>query len=272
MTSTFGQRFVERTETFGPVCVGIDPHEQLLRDWGLPVSVEGLREFSARCVDAFADAACLVKPQVAFYERFGSAGFAVLEETISALRSRDVLVLSDAKRGDIGSTMAGYATAWLDDSSPLCSDAVTVSPYLGFGSLTPVLEQAERTGRGVIVLGHTSNPEAPEVQKARVGDTTIDQDIVNRVSGWNSRHNGPGNVGVVIGATVAEPPVLDDVAGMILMPGVGAQGGTFADVKRIAGKSVGLVSPNVSRGVLREGPDVQALGEAVTRLRGEFLK
>lgn len=276
---TFGERFLARAEEFGQVCVGMDPHAGILRDWGLEGSVEGLREFSRLCVEAFEDTACVVKPQVAFYEAFGSAGFAVLEDSIRALRSRGVLIVADAKRGDIGSTMAGYAAAWLSDDSPLFSDAVTVSPWLGFGSLEPVLELAESTGGGAIVLAATSNPEAPTVQLSRmldgegtVGEQTLAQHIVDSVAERNARHNGAGNVGVVVGATVKNPPVLDHINGMILMPGVGAQGGTMDDVRRITGKSVGLVSPNVSRGVLKKGPSVASLRDAVGRVTGEMLK
>ena len=136
---------------------------------------------------AFADAAALVKPQVAFYERFGSAGYAVLEETIGDLRSAGCLVVSDAKRGDIGSTMAGYATAWLADGSPLLSDAVTVSPYLGVGALRPALELAEETGRGVFVLAATSNPEAVELQSSTgANGRSLAQVIVDEVAGYNA--------------------------------------------------------------------------------------
>lgn len=276
---TFGERFLARAEKFGQVCVGMDPHASILENWGLEGSVEGLKEFSRLCVEAFEDTACVVKPQVAFYEAFGSAGFAVLEDSIRALRAQGVLIVSDAKRGDIGSTMAGYAHAWLSDDSPLVSDAVTVSPWLGFGSLDPVFELAEATGRGAIVLAATSNPEAPEVQRSRpyrenngVGEYTLAQYVVDNVAERNSRHEGAGNLGVVVGATVDNPPDLRNINGMILMPGVGAQGGTMEDVRRIAGSSVSLVSPNVSRGVLREGPKVSALRDAVRRTTGDMLK
>ncbi|WP_459611726.1 orotidine-5'-phosphate decarboxylase [Corynebacterium urogenitale] len=276
---TFGERFLARAEKLGQVCVGMDPHASILENWGLEGSVEGLKEFSRLCVEAFEDTACVVKPQVAFYEAFGSAGFAVLEDSIRALRAQGVLIVSDAKRGDIGSTMAGYAHAWLSDDSPLVSDAVTVSPWLGFGSLEPVFELAEATGRGAIVLAATSNPEAPEVQRSRpyredngVGEYTLAQYVVDNVGERNSRHEGAGNLGVVVGATVDNPPDLRNINGMILMPGVGAQGGTMEDVRRIAGSSVSLVSPNVSRGVLREGPKVSALRNAVRRTTGDMLK
>ena len=167
----FGNRLVEAGERYGRLCVGIDPHEALLDAWGLSPDVDGLREFSLRCVEAFAGHVALIKPQVAFYERFGSAGFAVLEETLSQLRESDSLVVADAKRGDIGSTMEGYALAWLDDNSPLCCDAVTLTPYLGVGSLTPAIELAGREGRGVFVMSANSNPEAEGFQSQTLSES-----------------------------------------------------------------------------------------------------
>ncbi|QNH96049.1 orotidine-5'-phosphate decarboxylase [Corynebacterium anserum] len=277
--ATFGERFLARAEEFGQVCVGMDPHERIMQSWGLEASVDGLKAFSRICVEAFEDTACVVKPQVAFYESYGSAGFAVLEDSIAALRARGVLVVADAKRGDIGSTMAGYASAWLDDSSPLVSDAVTVSPWLGFGSLEPVFDMAESTGRGAIVLAATSNPEAPGVQLSRtldahgeLGQKTLAQTIVDAVAERNSRHSGPGNLGVVVGATVQQPPALEQVGGMILMPGVGAQGGTMDDVRRITGTAFSLVSPNVSRSVLTRGPNTDDLRKALRATTADMLK
>ncbi|WP_225723440.1 MULTISPECIES: orotidine-5'-phosphate decarboxylase [Corynebacterium] len=274
---TFGQRFLERAERFGPLCVGMDPHAGILEQWSLPNTVEGLRAFSEICVEAFSDRACVVKPQVAFYEAFGSAGFAVLEESIRALREAGVLVIADAKRGDIGTTMAGYAAAWLRPGSPLEVDAVTVSPYLGFDSLHPVFELAEEHGKGAIVLAATSNPEAPSLQAGVVegirGErVSVAQDIVDRASDINRHHERAGNIGVVIGATLTEAPDLSQVNGMILMPGVGAQGGTVQDVKRLTGTSYPLVSPNVSRSVLRTGPDIADLRVAIDTQSAELLK
>lgn len=156
---TFGARLRAAVASRGPVCVGIDPHPELLRAWGFDADAAGLARFSDICVEAFADVA-IVKPQVAFFESHGAAGYSVLERAIAGLRDAGVLVLADAKRGDIGSTMAAYAQAWLGDS-PLSSDAVTASPYLGFGSLSPLLDLAREGDRGVFVLAATSNPEAP---------------------------------------------------------------------------------------------------------------
>ncbi|ETZ89849.1 orotidine 5'-phosphate decarboxylase [Mycobacteroides abscessus MAB_030201_1075] len=134
--------------------MGIDPHPELLRAWGFDADAAGLARFSDICVEAFADVA-IVKPQVAFFESHGAAGYSVLERAIAGLRDAGVLVLADAKRGDIGSTMAAYAQAWLGDS-PLSSDAVTASPYLGFGSLSPCW-----TSRANVIVASLCWPRPP---------------------------------------------------------------------------------------------------------------
>lgn len=262
----FGARLAEAMAARGPLCVGIDPHPQLLDAWGLTVDVEGLTRFTDLCVEAFAGTVALVKPQVAFFEVFGSAGIAVLERAVAALGEADTLVVADAKRGDIGSTMDAYARTWLGDASPLVSDAVTVSPYLGFGALTPALDLAAETGRGVFVLAATSNPEGAQVQRAVVADgRSVAQVMVDEAAGRNAGVPILGSVGVVVGATLTDAPDLGALNGPILMPGVGAQGGTSDDVRRLAGGNLRAVVPNVSRDVLRAGPSVSALRDAVQR-------
>ncbi|MEJ6019639.1 orotidine-5'-phosphate decarboxylase [Corynebacterium sp. H113] len=275
----FGDRLLDTTEQRGRLCVGIDPHPSLLEAWELPVNVDGLKTFTNTCVEAFADTAALVKPQVAFFEAFGSGGFAVLEQALADLSSGGALTLADAKRGDIGSTMAAYAQAWLSDDSPLAADSVTVSPYLGFGSLDPALEMAEATGRGLFVLAATSNPEGASVQTAVVTredgeQRSLSQLIVDSASSVNKRSMAAGaragSVGVVVGATLVESPDLDELSGPILLPGVGAQGAGAEDVNRLVGASARLALPSVSRGILKTGPSVQALREAVARIASEF--
>ena len=223
-------------------------------------------------MDAFAGHVALVKPQVAFYEAFGSDGFAVLETTMAALRSAGTLVVADAKRGDIGSTMAGYAEAWLTPGSPLEADAVTLSPYLGFESLRPALDIAQKFGKGVFVLAATSNPEAATVQGCRTEHgVTISQQIVDACAQENSAYQpAVGSVGVVVGATLATPPDLRKLHGPVLLPGVGAQGATAKDVKRITKDLVGLSFPSVSRGILSVGPKVSTLKKAVDNVVKEI--
>jgi orotidine-5'-phosphate decarboxylase len=262
----FGRRLADAVSQRGPLCPGIDPHPELLRAWGLAVDVDGLSTFCDVCVTAFADFA-VVKPQVAFFEAYGAAGYAVLERTISSLRSAGVLVLADAKRGDIGSTMAAYADAWAGDS-PLAADAVTASPYLGFGSLQPLLDTADAHGRGVFVLAATSNPEGATVQRADAGGQTVAQSIVDAAAAVN-RDAAPelGSVGVVVGATLADPPDVSALGGPVLVPGVGAQGGRPEALGGLGGAQPGQLLPAVSREILRAGPDAAELRATAERFR-----
>lgn len=264
----FGARLASAISARGPLCVGIDPHPELLRAWGLPVSADGLARFCAVCVEAYAGFA-VAKPQVAFFESYGSAGFAVLERTMDELRAQGVLVLADAKRGDIGSTMAAYATAWVADG-PLAADAVTASPYLGFGSLQPLLETAAEHRRGVFVLSATSNPEGASVQQAVAGRRTVAQSVVDDAAAVNrAALPQPGSVGVVIGATLdrGEVPDVSALGGPVLVPGVGAQGGRPQDLAALGGARPGQLLPAVSREVLRAGPDPAAVRAAGERMR-----
>ncbi|MEW5811649.1 MAG: orotidine-5'-phosphate decarboxylase [Actinomycetota bacterium] len=260
----FGDRLSGAMARRGPLCPGIDPHPELLRAWGLSTDADGLARFCDICVAAFADFA-VVKPQVAFFEAYGSAGFAVLERVIAALRSEGVLVLADAKRGDIGSTMAAYAAAWAGDS-PLAADAVTASPYLGFGSLQPLLDTALAHERGVFVLAATSNPEGASVQRADAGGRTVAQSIVDAAAALNAGAYA-GSVGVVVGATLTDPPDVSALGGPVLVPGVGAQGGRPEALAGLGGARPGQLLPAVSREVLRAGPDPAAVRAAAERMR-----
>lgn len=263
MTS-FGVRLAEAVSARGPLCLGIDPHPELLTAWGLGVDADGLRAFSDICVRAY-EGFAIVKPQVAFFETYGAAGYSVLEATISALREAGVLVLADAKRGDIGTTMAAYAAAWTG-SSPLASDAVTASPYLGFESLRPLLDSAATHGSGVFVLAATSNPEGASVQRATVDGRTVAQAIVDAAAAENAA-TGTGSVGVVVGATLSEVPDLSALGGPVLLPGVGAQGGRPDSLAGLGGAAPGTLLPAVSREVLRAGPEVSKVRAAAERLR-----
>jgi len=264
----FGSRLAAAIAARGPLCVGIDPHPELMAAWGLPATADGLARFCGICVEAYAGFA-VVKPQVAFFEAYGSAGFAVLERTTADLQSSGVLVLADAKRGDIGSTMAAYAEAWAGEG-PLAADAVTASPYLGFGSLRPLLDVAAAHGRGVFVLAATSNPEGAGVQRAVIGGRSVAQSIVDAAAAVNrAAAPDPGSVGVVIGATLetGSVPDLRDLAGPVLVPGVGAQGGRPEALSGLGGARAGQLLPAVSREVLRSGPDPSAVRAAGERLR-----
>jgi orotidine-5'-phosphate decarboxylase len=274
----FGSRLSAAFAERGRLCVGIDPHEFLLDDWGLPRSADGVREFGLRVVDAAAGAAGIVKPQVAFFERYGSAGYAALEEVLATARQSGLLVIADAKRGDIGTSVDAYGAAWLTPGAPLEADALTVSPYLGVGALGSTFDLAHAAGKGVFVLAATSNPEASAIQRRGVA-----ADVVAEVAEWNAEHapggqgvgpgGGPqagaiGTVGLVLGATVkladygiplthpAHAP-----ASPVLAPGFGHQGAQLADVRHIFGGLAEATIVSESRSILSAGP--AGIGRAV---------
>jgi orotidine-5'-phosphate decarboxylase len=260
----FGARLLDAMRARGRLCVGVDPHGTLLREWGLGDDVAGLTTFSEICAEAFAGTAAVVKPQSAFFERFGARGIAVLERLVAACRSAGTLVLLDVKRGDIGTTMAAYADAYLNPAAPLAVDAITVSPYVGVGALQPAFDMAAKSDAGVFVLAMTSNPEGADVQRA------LAQGIVDDVAARNAGSDPIGSMGVVVGATVGELGLdLTGLNGPVLVPGVGAQGGTAADVLRLFGARPGVL-PAVSRSLLRAGPDLAALRATAARLNQEL--
>lgn len=267
---SFGSRLGRAMAERGPLCVGIDPHPALLAAWGLNDDAAGLERFSLTVLEAVGSLAAAVKPQVALYERHGSKGMAALERTLAAAADAGVLSIADAKRGDIGSTMAAYADAWLRDGSSLAADSVTLSPYLGFESLRPALDLAAEHGRGVFVLALTSNPEGASVQHVG-GSDSVARRIVEAAAGENQRYGGAlGSVGLVVGATVGTALAdldldLGAVRGPILAPGLGAQGATPADLRKTFGAAYPQVLGTSSRDILKAGPGVQGLQDAATR-------
>jgi orotidine-5'-phosphate decarboxylase len=266
--TTFGQRVHDAVQARGPLCAGLDPHASLLHDWGLDDTVAGLERFALTAAEALAPRVALVKPQSAFYERFGSRGIAVLERVIATCREGGAQVLLDVKRGDIGSTSQAYADAYLDQSSPMAVDAITASPYLGFGSLLPMIDTARKHGAGVFVLCFTSNKEASEVQGARTDDGTVGSVMLDHLRRLNDNAEPLGSFGAVVGATIGGTGVSFEINGPLLAPGYGAQGGTLADLRRIFGPSLRHVLPSTSRDLLRVGPD--GLADAAERLSDEL--
>jgi len=270
----FGERLADVLADAGPLCVGVDPHDWLLDAWGLGRDAAGVREFGLRVVEATAGGAGVVKPQVAFFERFGSGGLAALEEVLAAARAAGLLVVGDAKRGDVGSTMAAYAEAWTSPTSPLRVDALTVSPYLGVGALAGAASAARASGAGLFVLGATSNAEAHDLQSAvtatgpRAG-RTVAAGIVEDVLDDNAAAGETrlGSIGLVLGATVDLADRGVDVSRLtttpVLAPGFGAQGATFADLPRRFGPAARSVLASVSRDLLSAGP--RDLASAVLR-------
>lgn len=262
-----------------PLCVGIDPHAGELAAWGLPDTAAGAREFSLRLLEAVtASGECgVLKPQVALFERFGAAGYAVLEEVLAAAGEAGLFTIADAKRGDIGSTMAGYAEAWLSPASPLRSDAVTVSPYLGFGSLEPVVAAADEHDGLAFVLALTSNPSGPQVQHAVTATgASVAATIAAEAAG--AAFAGPApRLGLVVGATVGSAAQdlgidLAGFAGPVLTPGYGAQGAGGEELRALFGDAgaEGRLAVNSSRGISGAGPELAALTAAISRTAGEL--
>lgn len=260
MTSSFGQRARAGIDRRGPLCVGIDPHPALLDDWGLTQDAAGARELGLRVVDAAAEHVAFVKPQVSFFERHGSAGLAALEDVMRAARGAGLVVIADAKRGDIGSTMDAYARAWLTPGAPLEADALTVSPYLGVGALSGAVETAYEHGKGLFVLAATSNPEATGVQRSTDPDgRAVSQRVIDEVSALNAAHAATGewgSAGFVIGATVdwADAGIAPFApVAPILGPGFGHQGARPDDAARIYGPMAEAVLMSESRSILSAG-------------------
>ncbi|WP_297083106.1 orotidine-5'-phosphate decarboxylase [uncultured Demequina sp.] len=270
----FGARLAEAMDRVGPLCVGIDPHPSLLRDWGLADDAQSLAAFGETVIEAATGVAGVVKPNAAFFERHGAKGIAALEYVLGKAREADLLTILDAKRGDIGSTMQAYADAFLRPGAPLECDALTVSPYLGFGSLAPAVELAAEHRKGLFVLALTSNPEGAEVQHARgVGGEPVAAAMVRQAAALNAGKSPLGDVGLVVGATVGSAVSdlgidLEGLNGPILAPGVGAQGTGTDEIAQVFGNSRRSVLVNQSRGVLAAGPFTEKLRGAIQAAAG----
>ena len=286
MSATFGDRLAKAMAERGPLCVGIDPHPNLLEQWGLEDSAAGLAAFTEAVYEGCAPFAAALKPQVALFERHGSAGLAVLEALFARAAADGVLIVADAKRGDIGSTMKAYADAWLGSSSSLGTDSVTLSPYLGFESLRPALDLADENDRGTFVLALTSNPEGKSVQHVGASESGYSGEsggaVAKRIIAAATAENASrqweqmGPCGLVVGATVGQALVdlgidLSVFNGPILSPGYGAQGASAADLYRVFAGVESQVLVNSSRGVLAAGPSVEGLAQAAQAARDDLL-
>lgn len=265
---TFGDALTDAFDSTGHLCVGIDPHSFLLAEWGLPDTAAGVLEFGRRVVDAAHGNAAVVKPQVAFFEKFGSAGFAALETVLELARHAGLLVIGDAKRGDVGTTVEAYAQAWLTRGTSLEVDAMTISAFQGLGSITTARELALGNSAGLFVLAATSNPESVDPQTALISTgphagSRVTEAIVAGVGEWNSLETSGtastlGSVGVVIGATVdlslygVEPESLAFTP--ILAPGFGHQGAQYSQIRQVFGAAASNVVVSASRSILDAGP------------------
>jgi orotidine-5'-phosphate decarboxylase len=248
------------------VVVGLDPdysllppevrekHEQLDYEDETAQVCGAYREFLFRLLPLLASSAVAVKPQLAYFEALGSAGYALYEEVVEAARRCGYLVIADAKRGDIGSTAEAYARGHLDR---LGADAITVNPWLGTDGLEPFLIRAREAGKGVFVLLKTSNPSAAEIQDlVLAAGGTVSERVAELLRGWAAGtmgERGYASVGAVVGWT--HPAQAEGLRALLpgipfLVPGYGAQGATAADIARVFDGAGTGAAVNSSRGIL----------------------
>jgi orotidine-5'-phosphate decarboxylase len=276
MTAPFQQRFAELAAARSALCVGVDPSPEALTGWGLADDAVGLAAFCERLVAACAPLVAIVKPQAAFFERHGPAGMAVLRDTVARAHEHGALAIIDAKRGDIASTAAAYGEAFLGPGSAFGGDAMTLNPYLGLAALAPIFAIARREAAGIFVVVRSSNPEGAGLQQAlsRDGQTVAEQ-LAEAIATANrgEEATGLGPIGAVVGATLGEEAAALAARlpnALLLVPGVGAQGATIADVRRDFGPHFARVIPSLSRGVAGAGPDPADLRRRVEHLAAEL--
>ena len=231
----FASRLTAASRKIGPLCVGIDPHPGRVPALFGGDTPDGLATWGEAIVSQVAGRACVIKPQVGLFERLGPDGMRALQRVCHAAQAAGLIVIADAKRGDIGSTAEGYAQAYLGKSAPFPCDAVTVNPYMGIDTLEPFLAAAESNGKGVVVLARTSNPGSADFQTRDMGGAPLFARIVEALqpaierlegaSGWSSLMLFAGATGP------DEARALRKLAPscLFLVPGYGAQGSGAQD-------------------------------------------
>jgi orotidine-5'-phosphate decarboxylase len=245
---------------YGPLVFGLDPSGDILVEWGVGDSADGLERFVDIVVEASVGTVGVVKPQSAFYERHGWRGMRCLARLVDACRTAGVLVLLDAKRGDVGSTNEAYAEAYLGPDAAIPVDAITITPYLGLAAMQPILDRAVANGAGVFIVTRSSNAEGRAIQGARhPSTTTVEHQLVVDIAAENHRvaPDSIGPIGAVFGPTHGPPTDFDlsVMNGLFLAPGVGTQGATPADVAACFASCPDRVLPSASRSLLGAGPE-----------------
>lgn len=231
----FAARLTRATAKFGPLCVGIDPHPGAIPALFGGDTPEGVWKWAQAVIEAAAGKVAAVKPQVSLFERHGPEGMAALQAAGRAARAAGLIVLMDAKRGDIGSTAEGYAAAYLADGAPFEGDAVTVNPYMGLDTIEPFARVAKAEGKGVIVLVRTSNPGAGDFQSRIISGAPLYARVAEALGPMTERLMSPcgwSSLMMVVGATAPEEAravrALAPKA-LFLVPGYGAQGAGAAE-------------------------------------------
>ncbi len=261
MLGMFCSSFFKNREIYGPLCVGFDPSHKVLQSWNLSPDYKGLRDFCDILLTAVVGNVGIIKPQVAFFELYGIEGLQVLKELIENAREQGLLVIADAKRGDIGSTVEAYGQAWLGPSSAFKADAITANAFLGFDALTPLIKIAEETATTVFVVVQSSNPEGKDIRNARIGDQTLSVHLAQRICDYNSqfleKNHAVGPIGAVIGATLgseAKETIEQLKNCLFLVPGIGAQGGTITQLtNQFPQKLWQNIIPSISRAITDAG-------------------
>jgi len=258
---SFGEQVVSATSLAPALCVGLDPHPEVLQAWRCSDDGPGIAKWVGLIVEGLAEVKPrFVKPQVAFFERLGVLGMTALARLLGECRGLGICVIGDAKRGDIGSTMSGYAEAWLRPGADFEVDALTLVPYQGLGALMPALELSLSHGKGIFVLAATSNAEAWQLQSAQRSDgVSVAGGVIEELSRF--REDNPGSLtshGVVIGATVDHGELGVDLTNQpampILAPGYGAQGAKLNESRDHFPHSHHLLAAS-ARGIIGGGPE-----------------
>jgi orotidine-5'-phosphate decarboxylase len=274
----FSQKFLELAKTRSPFCLGIDPTEELFKSWGLNFDIAGLKKMCEIIIAAAKDNLALVKPQSAYFERFGPKGMEVLQNLVKEFHKKETLVLLDAKKADIGATTLSYAKAYLGKESPYNFDAITVTSYMGFEALMPLLEYAKEQNCGVFIVVRSSNIEGSMIQKASITDKTSIADYLSqKINDFNHQisNQSIGPIGAVMGATLAFEDIKTTISKLnnclILTPGIGHQGASFEDLKTNYQAILKNLIPTSSRAVLSKGPDIVSLRQEIIKNCQESL-
>lgn len=268
------EKLVERIKKLeAPIVVGLDPTlnfvpgfllDKAINEKGetLEAAADAIFEFNKKIVDAVYDLIPAVKPQIAMYEQFGIPGLMAYKQTVDYCHEKGLLVIGDAKRGDIGSTSTAYAIGHLGkvkigstEIAPIDTDFLTINPYMGSDSVVPFVEECKKYDKGLFILVKTSNPSSGEFQDQKVGKKAVYELVGKKVDEWGAElvKNGYSDVGAVVGATYPEMgEVLREIMpkAYILVPGYGAQGGTAAELKPFFNKDGLGAIVNSSRGII----------------------
>ena len=268
------EKLVERIKKLeAPIVVGLDPTlnfvpgfllDKAINEKGdtLEAAADAIFEFNKKIVDAVYDLIPAVKPQIAMYEQFGIPGLMAYKQTVDYCHEKGLLLIGDAKRGDIGSTSTAYAIGHLGkvkigstEIAPIDTDFLTINPYMGSDSVVPFVEECKKYDKGLFILVKTSNPSSGEFQDQKVGKKAVYELVGKKVDEWGAElvKNGYSDVGAVVGATYPEMgEVLREIMpkAYILVPGYGAQGGTAAELKPFFNKDGLGAIVNSSRGII----------------------